>query len=230
MGQDIIIIQARTGSRRYPEKVFSQFSGSPLIEILISRLLRSELKIFLAVPSFETHKFRYLEKRFGVTVYGGSENDVLGRYASVFSMYQNSPPVNIIRVTGDNPFTSCFIMKNCLLSHKEKGADLTWPGNVPYGSGIEVLSAEALKRSAECAEDPYEREHLTQYIYKHKDDFVIHSYSPPPAYRGAEIRLTVDTPEDGKRTEEILTLLRKAGISYEEAEIPDIKKVLNLKS
>ena len=51
----------------------------------------------------------------------------------------------------------------------------------------------ALVEAAARARDPYEREHVTPYIYRHPERFSLNSLTREPPLR---YRWTVDTPED----------------------------------
>ena len=188
-----IIIQVRKGSTRLPEKCFRQIKALPIIEHLIIRLRKSKLKIILAVPKEEIKDFNYLKPKYKVFLFGGNEEDVLGRYyqAACFHSLQT-----IIRVTGDNPLTSVPHLLETLKLHINNHFDLTYPFKLPYGSGVEVLSRSTLKRAHLGAKEKFQREHITQYIYKNQHLFNIGINEIKGLFAKPNFRVTIDTLED----------------------------------
>ena len=64
----------------------------------------------------------------------------------------------------------------------------------PRGLDTEVMSFAALGRAWQEARKPYEREHVTPYIYEHPAEFKLLSVTDDADHSGH--RWTVDTPED----------------------------------
>ncbi len=64
----------------------------------------------------------------------------------------------------------------------------------PRGLDTEIMTWEALDRSWRQAKQPYQREHVTPYIYENPDHFTLHSVARETDYSGH--RWTVDEPED----------------------------------
>ena len=107
------------------------------------------------------------------------------------------------RATGDNPLVDIEYLDRALLLHRERGADLTVFPLLPYGTGIEVLRGDVLKSLDNLATDPFEREHITQYIYRHEGDFHIVRGTPDKTMCRPDVRLTVDTEFDYQRMQDI---------------------------
>jgi spore coat polysaccharide biosynthesis protein SpsF len=130
----------------------------------------------------------------------GSENDVLSRFVSAVKRYGIR---NVVRATGDNPLVDIEHIDKALLLHTEKNADLTIYPSLPYGSGVEVIRGEVLIKIDKLTHDPFEREHITQYIYRHAEEFSIVRGALHAHFSRPEIRLTVDTEEDYLKLVEI---------------------------
>jgi len=64
----------------------------------------------------------------------------------------------------------------------------------PKGLDVEVVRAACLLRAAREAKDPYEREHVTPYLYRHPELFT-QAFLSQEADEG-EVRWTVDRPDD----------------------------------
>lgn len=161
---------------------------------LIDRILYSGMPVTLAVPEHNLESFARIVLGKKIFLFGGSEEDVLDRYYKAAAA-NNADPV--IRVTGDNPLTSVETLVSCVKEHIAAGADITHPsGDLPYGSGVEVISFSALEKAWKHAADPFEREHITQYHYRNKASFTIQEIPVPEYLRYTGLRLTIDTKKD----------------------------------
>jgi glutamate-1-semialdehyde 2,1-aminomutase len=165
----VAIVQARMGSTRLPNKVMKLIGETPMIELLLSRLSYSEQvdEIIVATSESENNKalVEYLSS-IGYRCYCGSENDVLDRY---FQAAKEAKADIIIRVTGDCPLVDPALVDQAIMEFKEVGADYlsnTSPPTYPDGLDIEVFTFAALQRSAQEAEEAFEREHVTPYMRK----------------------------------------------------------------
>ena len=79
---NILIIQARLGSKRFRNKVIRKINQNTLIEILLKRISKSPLyKVVVAIPdTIENDKLFKILKKKEIEVFKGDENDVLSRY------------------------------------------------------------------------------------------------------------------------------------------------------
>src|SRR6266850_5385476 len=79
----VAIVQARMGSTRFPNKVMRPICGTPMIGLLLERLGRATRvdQIVLATGEHPRNDplVEYV-RALGITVYAGSEDDVLDRY------------------------------------------------------------------------------------------------------------------------------------------------------
>jgi len=79
----IAIIQARVGSTRLPKKVLFDLEGKPALEHIIMRVKSSKNIADVVVATTikkEDIEIVKLCANLGISVYCGSENDVLDRY------------------------------------------------------------------------------------------------------------------------------------------------------
>jgi len=61
---------------------------------------------------------------------------------------------------------------------------------------VEVIEAGALAEAGAAARDPYEREHVTPYLYRHPERFGVGEPACPAAWRLPETPVTLDTAAD----------------------------------
>ncbi|MFZ4621893.1 MAG: cytidylyltransferase domain-containing protein, partial [Bacteroidota bacterium] len=168
------IIQARTGSTRLRGKVFADLAGKPLIHHVVERLTHSAVigKIVLAT-TVNPHDDSLEEwgKNNSVEVFRGSEEDVLARY------YHAAVSVNasvIIRVTADDPFKDPSVIDDVVNILQSEHLDFVYnnkPPSFPEGLDTEVFTMACLERAYHESHDPFEREHMTQYMYRHPELF-----------------------------------------------------------
>jgi spore coat polysaccharide biosynthesis protein SpsF len=91
------------------------------------------------------------------------------------------------------------------------GADYAGYGGLPYGAGVESVSAAALLRAHDEAAAPFEREHVCPYLYAHPELFRLHCPLAPLRWQAPEIRLTVDAAADYGRAQELYKALDRLG-------------------
>jgi spore coat polysaccharide biosynthesis protein SpsF len=189
-----VFLQVRIDSNRLPAKALLEMAGEPLLSFAMRALKRVNADIrALLTDAASAETLAPVADRHRFQVYVGDPEDVLRRYAAAARDFGVD---TVVRATGDNPVVSGYLADEILREHLSVGADLSGYDDLPLGTGVEVLSADALQRTEAEARDPYEREHMTQYIYRHSDEFRVHRIPAPEMYRYPAGRVTVDTPED----------------------------------
>lgn len=216
MGRSIVILQARLASKRLPFKLLLPLSGYPILEHIITRIKRTRKPDGFVIATTEetAEAIKYLTDYYEVKVITGDEDDVLGRF--VKAVFETGAD-HIIRTTGDNPLVSIKYIDRTLELHIETNADLTTYPLLPLGTGVEVIKREALLRAAQNAETRFEREHITQYIYRNENNFRVIRGVPDSSYLYPELRLTVDDESDYRFLKHIyLKLYRGEVLSLKE--------------
>jgi spore coat polysaccharide biosynthesis protein SpsF len=193
----IIIIQARMGSTRLPGKSLMMVKDKPLIGYVIDNLkdISCVDEIILATTSSpkDNPLARYVQSR-GVSIYRGSETDVLDRYYEAAKAHQGGV---IIRITGDCPLIDPRIIEQAFKKFKAGRYDYlsnTLKRTYPRGLDVEIFTFRALEEAAREATEPAEREHVTPFIYNRPDRFKLGSLTGRPDL--SNHRWTVDTQED----------------------------------
>jgi spore coat polysaccharide biosynthesis protein SpsF len=132
----------------------------------------------------------------GVEVVRGPLADVLARFAGVLAVYPAATAV--VRLTADCPLADWNVIDELIDLREAQGAD--YASNVlpertyPHGLDAEVMTTQSLLRAHREAADPYEREHVTPFIYRRPAEHRIASLTRSPSL--AHLRWTVDFPED----------------------------------
>ncbi len=225
----LFLIQARTGSTRYPNKIFQKIFGEfSLIDIVVKRLLLAEIceKENIVILTTTNRKddslYEYCIK-MGLKVFRGNEENVFDRFYSFLKTEQN-PPEYFFRVCSDNPFLEPkFIDK--LSDEVESNPDFDYISyadykNTPailthYGFFIELIKTEAFYKAKSKIEDKIQQEHVTP-IFHSTDYFRKRYIKMPPELNRDDIRLTFDTTEDLEVIRIIYRELNKIDFSYKE--------------
>ena len=212
-----VIVQCRLSSTRLPGKALKDLCGKPVLAYVLEAMHKVKADhYFVATDKDSYEQLLPVCKEYGFECFAGSLDDVLGRFVSLIDTIKTK---TVIRATADNPFlfyeaaeesAALFEEKNNGKSHCDY---LTYSG-LPHGSGVEVFSAESLKKAASETTDPYDHEHVGPAFYNHKDRYVCEFIPAPRRYNYPELRTTIDTYSDYLRAVSILSYMRNH--DYEE--------------
>lgn len=150
MSQPLVIIQARLGSTRLPEKINAMIGGRRMLDQVIRRVEKTGLpyqvalaEAYPAIPDW----------------------DVLTRFRLVIGEEDWDP---IIRITADCPLLDPGIVQHLLWAYSNPQCfDLVGTGPEWDGLDVEVMSTKALARAYGSAVERYDREHVTSWIKEH---------------------------------------------------------------
>lgn len=200
----LCIIQARSGSTRWPKKCLHEIEGRPMwkwvydtAENLLDR------PPIMAIPQGDLFMMESCLKH-GVEVIAGPENDVLMRYVLAVGAFGHQYEW-VMRLTGDCPFIPPYVIK----AAKERGAFRSFNGEnyiittahpenrtYPDGWDVEIFTRAALIRAHHEATKQEDREHVTSYMYNSPDFRVIELNLPIDL---SHIKCSIDTKEDLER-------------------------------
>lgn len=201
MSKVIACVIARTVSKRLPLKVLRDIvPGWSLLDYLINSLkaVRHIDDIYICTSTEQVDDIlEDVAIRNSVKIYRGSANKVIERMVSVGEIEQADI---LIRITGDNPFSSFECIDAQIDFLKKNSLDYVRLSHVPLGSSVEIISRKALEKCYNSM-DPEVSEYLMLYLFEpkqfkcgvikvFKDD-----YSP--------YSLTVDTPDDLRRARQL---------------------------
>lgn len=202
----VMIVQARMTSTRLPGKVMLPVLGRPLLSFQIERLnrvTRCDQLCIAVTENPEDDKIVELCGREGVSVFRGSEDDVLSRYLGAAKMCHADV---VVRATSDCPLIDPEICDQVIATFFDEGYDYVSnvsPRKFPRGMDTEVFSLDVLEKLSNMTTDAGEREHVTLGILHHPEDFSIGSVTSATDH--SHYRWTVDTAEDFALIEKILS-------------------------
>jgi len=164
-----VIIQARMGATRLPNKVLMPLAGKPVLEHVIRRCQNAQTVdhvIIATTTEPEDKAIEELVSSLGISVFCGSSNDVLDRYYQAAKYFNLE---HIVRITADCPMIDAEIIDRVVKEYFKTGVD--YAANIlepsyPDGEDVEVFSFDVLYRAWQEAKMLSEREHVTPYIIK----------------------------------------------------------------
>lgn len=203
------ILQARMSSTRLPGKVMKPLAGRPMIERQLERLRRcTTLERLIVATSLDASDdpLVALLAELGVDVHRGSLTDVLDRYVGAVRAFGITG--DVVRLTADCPLADPSVIDACIRLRVELGVDYCSNGTrrtYPRGLDVEAFTLGALLTAGGEATDPYDREHVTPFIYRHPERFAIGELTQDRDE--SSLRWTVDTPEDFAFVERVYAAL-----------------------
>lgn len=210
----VIIIQARMGSTRMPNKVLKPFYfSSSILEIIIKNVKEAfvNLPIYVATTLQEKDDaVADLTEQLDVNLYRGSESNVLSRFTDII---EKESADFIIRICADNPFLDMNDLKELInhitpdydyISYKtdDKPTILTH-----YGFWAEIVNAKTLLDIGNQINEAIYLEHVTNYIHTAPNNFNLKLLSVHKSIP-KDLRLTIDTQEDFEVAQKIYSNLK----------------------
>lgn len=221
-----IIIQARTGSTRLPQKMTKIFnSNKSLLEIIVARLSVTGLPIIIGTSTnIADDVIENIAIANGTKVFRGDENDVLKRFIVAAEKFNIN---KIIRVCADNPLLDVDAITKLYQKFEKSDCDylcFSTKDGIPtikthYGFWSEGVTITALKKIEKNSIDMLYREHVTNFIYSNPELFKIERLFINPEIEEQKLRLTIDTLTDFELMQEIYSQLVQQKIPLNAVEI-----------
>lgn len=201
-----VIMQARVNSSRLKGKVLRKLKGKTVLAHDIERIRQSKKIDGIIIATTENPDDEAIvsaARDCGVSVFRGSEEDVLSRYYYAAVKFQVE---HIIRITSDCPLVDPHIIDEVIACYQKEKPDIItnvpneWEKmTYPRGLDLEIFPFAWLKRAFQEADSPYDREHVSPFIYDHAPNRFYYRYEKDYS----RYRWTLDTPEDWEVMEHI---------------------------
>jgi spore coat polysaccharide biosynthesis protein SpsF len=200
------------GSSRLPGKILLDVAGSPMLKRVVERVQRAktvdEVIVATTLESADDAVAQFCEDQDYAFV-RGDHDDVLDRHLLAARTFDADI---IVRITADCPLMDPLVIDRTVSAFMEKYPQAQFGTNrgkdriertYPIGMDVEVMTIEALEMADQEAVEPYQREHVTPFLYEITGRFAKTSVDAPGNY-GSQ-RWAVDTPEDLEFVREIFT-------------------------
>lgn len=202
-----VFLQVRLNSSRLSRKALLPLGDMTVIEHAMAALSQVDVKVHaLLTDRKSSSALRPYAKKFNFEVFEGPEDDVLSRFAMAVRYFEVD---RYFRATGDNPLVSGELAEALLRLHIESKADFSGFLGPPLGTGVELTESAAILAADAEAVDPYEREHVSPFIYRRPERFSVERPWAPEEYCYPSAHVTLDTREDHAYIERIFRGLYK---------------------
>ncbi len=193
----VAIVQARMGSSRLPGKSLQDLGGEAVLNRVLGRVQRMRKVHQMLVATTEKSEDDVIAEaacQNGAAVFRGSEEDVLDRYYRAACSCRAEV---VVRITADCPLIDPELSDQVterFLTERPDYASNVLERTYPRGLDTEVMTFAALERAWQAASKPYQRIHVTPYLYQHPESFKLLSVRGKKDH--SQHRWTLDTPED----------------------------------
>ena len=165
----LIIIQARTSSKRLPGKVLMKINNKTILERVINLIkkIKVKKKIYVVTSKLKNdNKIVEIAKKSKIFSYQGSLENVASRFKDV--VVKNPKIKFFLRVSSDSPLLDINLIKKLLKLRKH---DYDIISNVkqrsfPKGQSIEILKSEFFLKNFKKITSKSDKEHVTKKLYK----------------------------------------------------------------
>jgi spore coat polysaccharide biosynthesis protein SpsF len=220
----VIVIQARLASTRLPGKVLLPAAGRPLLSHLLERVRATShaTRVIVATTrAAEDEAIVRLCDQLQVESYRGHPSDCLDRHYQVGRL---TGAEAVVKIPSDCPLIDPAVIDRVLgawFACVAEGQACDYMSNLhpaswPDGNDVEVISMRALAEAAAEADDPFDREHTTPFIWSRPERFRLENVRWGDGLDlSRSHRLVVDWSEDYALVREIIeTLEPRAGRSF----------------
>ncbi|MCW5806412.1 MAG: glycosyltransferase family protein [Deltaproteobacteria bacterium] len=175
-----VVVQARSGSSRLPNKVLAEVAGAPVLVRMLERVLAATTPstVVLATTTDPSDDLIVgLGARAGVRVERGHPLDLLDRHVQAARAVGADA---VVKIPSDCPLIDPGVIDHVI------GAFLAEPGRYdfvsnlhpatwPDGNDVEVMTMAALETAHREATRPLEREHTTPFLWDNPERFRCHN-------------------------------------------------------
>ena len=222
------IIVCRLDSKRLPGKVLRKIRGKPLLWYVISRAKKIKSinkNIIIATTEREVDEpiVEYSEKE-KIKVFRGSAENVAER---VLNCAVNNNLQYFLRVNADSPFLEPSIANLAFeIAQNSEYEIITnlYPRSFPYGVSIELFSLKTFIEAYNKMSTKDHFQHVSLYFYQNMHLFNYYNILQN-GMNLSDLRLTIDTREDFKKFDEVVSKLNNGWDMIHYIDVIDFYKI-----
>jgi len=216
------IVTARMSSSRLPNKALVSIDSKPAIEQIVRRVRASSI-INDTIVAMSNLRADDILAQFciahSISIFRGSEDDLLGRILSAAEFYKADI---IVYIAGDcTAIDPCLIdeLVSYFIANKLDFASNCEKVTYPLGMNIHVFSTKALVKVDKMTQNPWDREHVIDPLYQNPDIFKSGFVEAPPELTRPTYRLCVDLPADVELMSKLFNALDKKDYIFNTSDI-----------
>jgi spore coat polysaccharide biosynthesis protein SpsF len=218
-----VIIQARVGSTRLPNKVNLPFyKNDSILDIIIKKLLylkERNIQIVLSTGSnLGNNALKKYSDKYNIDFFQGSENNVLDRFIKTSETYHFT---HVLRICSDNPFLDVDFIETLINKYNKYEYDYYSyknTKNIPairthLGLFSEIVSLRSLKIQEKKETRLSIIEHVTKFIYENPKEFKINLNEFPAYLKNKDfLRFTIDDEDDFDNLKSLYIFYQNKGL------------------
>ena len=198
----LIVVQARTGSTRLPNKVMLPAAGKPILLRQLERIQHATAfnELIVATTTDKSDDaIRTLCKEANVKCFSGHPTDLLDRH---YQAAQQEKADVVVKIPTDCPLIDSSVIDKVLNYYKDNAEKFDYvsnlhPATYPDGNDVEVMPMAQVEIAWREATKDYEREHTTPFFWEQPERFRIGNVMWETGLNySMSHRFTIDYPED----------------------------------
>ncbi len=174
----LVVVQARTGSSRLPDKIMMPLAGRPLLQRMIERVQAATTPFRLVVATTtdaSDDPVREMCRSLNIDCYSGHPTDLLDRHYRAAVERQAE---FVAKIPSDCPLIDPAVIDRVLAhflenTHRYDYVSNLHPATYPDGNDVEIMTLDALGTAWREATKNFEREHTTPFIWENPERFKI---------------------------------------------------------
>ena len=160
MTKSVVVLQARTNSKRLPAKVLLDFKGVPLVVLAARRAGNTGRPVLVATSSKASdNALAETLECFEQPYFRGDLEDVLQRFVAALRGYDDDTLV--FRLTADNVVPDGHLLDEIEDDFMARGLDYltssTATSGLPYGTSVEVMRLSSLRDADKATREACDR-------------------------------------------------------------------------
>jgi len=197
-----VVVQARRGSTRLPDKIMMPMAGAPLLQRMLERVQTAKLPSLTVVATTTEpidNAVVELCESIGVPWFRGDEHDLLDRHYKAARQFGADV---CVKIPSDCPLIDPMTIDRVIahyIVHRDTCdfVSTLHPATYPHGQDVEVIPMPVLGIAWREATLPMHREHTTPFIWDQPERFRIGNcvWESGRDYSLSH-RWTIDYPED----------------------------------
>ncbi len=164
-----------------------------VLQHILARVSRASSLHQLTIATTTNPEDDVLATLYPYQLFRGDEQNVLSRFYHAALAAKLDV---VVRLTGDNPCVDPLCIDEAVAFLLNGRFDYVKTTHLPVGMNIEIISFAALQTSFSQSPDPYEQEHVTQFVLRRPNLFKIGYLALPTSPTFQTMRLTLDYPSD----------------------------------
>jgi len=204
-----IIVQARLGSKRLPQKIFKQLTPEHIVlEYLLKRLSNCHNYDCLVVATTKNLKDNVLAEWLdenNYLYYRGDEANCLKRYCETCNKFNIDI---IVRITSDCPLVIPEIVDEMIGYYLNNRTEIDYLSNrqytnFPEGLDTEIFSKRIIQEALRYAEKQEELEHINYFFLYRNQKYKIRYFNQNTGFDYSKYKLSIDTKSDLSRIQNL---------------------------